>query len=110
MAYISYFEPFNWIIGYSKNINNLEDEVKNDSIEMLKVKSFSDKNKRVTIFRIDDYDNLELLMAPIKGGEEIVYLKKQYQDEINREVLNRGIVFKEYRNSKKRDNIAYFFL
>ncbi len=110
MAFTSYFEPFNWIVGYAKNVNNLDKNIKNSAIEMLKVKGISDKDKRITIFKIDEYDNLDLLMAPIKGGEEIAYLKRQYQDEINRDILNRGIVFKSYQNGQKKDNIAYFFL
>ena len=110
ISYASYFEPFNWIIGYSKNVNNLNKNIKNSALEMLKVKGASQQDRRVTIFKIDEDDNLDLLMAPIKGGEEIAYLKKEYQNEVNRNALNRGIVFKSYRNGQKKDNIAYFFL
>ena len=106
IAFVAYFKEFNWIIGYEKNRDSIDKEVREYAIRVLKMRNRNSDKKRISVFKIDESEQLKLLISSL-GAEEMDYVRKEYKRRLNKE-LQRGIVFKKYKSKVDTESIAYF--
>ncbi len=127
LSYITYFKPYNWMIGYGEYLDDMEDELKCQTIKWISSIKFPKDNYIFVseLININGGDNFsKILLNPndsmkTKNGYFSDSVKdangKEYRKEYLKGLKEKGEVFVEYTvkklNSDKKENkLSYFYL